>query len=112
MCRWRGFLHRGVGRFLSAGTAISFRSVFCGSVNLICEVRAWGRERAYARADTAVAGNEFNVLEGFALEIEGDLAAMAASLIGLGVLIQIGDLGALRQYILRLETGAVEWLDF
>lgn len=71
-----------------------------------------GEAEAYTRADAAVAGSEFNVLEGFTLEIECDLAAMTTSLIRLGGWVQIGYLGAFGRYVLRLKTGAVEWLDF
>ena len=46
--------------------------------------------RAYPGANAAVARDAFNVLERFAVEIEGDIAAMAASSIGLGGFVQIG----------------------
>lgn len=41
-------------------------------------------EEAYPGANAAVAGPGFRVLERFALQIEGDGAAVAASAVGLG----------------------------
>ena len=72
----------------------------------------WVEEEAYPGADAAVARPGFHVLERFAMEVEGDGAAVAASAVALGGCVQVGYLGAAGRCVLGLETGAVVGFDF
>ena len=81
---------------------------------LMVVVDAWVDEEGetYPGANAAVAGPGFEVLERFAVEVERDGAAVAASAVVLGGCVQIGYFGAAGRCILGLETGAVIWFDF
>lgn len=70
-------------------------------------VIGWGGMTAYPGANAAVARQDPNLLERFALQIIGDFATVAASSVALGGLVQIRYLRTVWRCILWLETGAV-----